>query len=142
MFSSYIGKKIITFVMRHDMLRGRKSKAGGGGKLIKNHRTIYIPGLKTNKSNTITKIIHERKTLARVLTELSRTLLRKPFLGSGPKGADDLCFHTGRNFLLLLLLLLLLRPPPGFEAQIAASSPNHSLELESQAQGSNSNLMA
>ena len=29
-------------------------------------------------------------------------------LGSGPKGADDLCFHTGE----LLLLLLLLRPPP------------------------------
>ena len=30
-----------------------------------------------------------------------------PFLGSGPKGADDLCFHTWGNFSLLLLPLLL-----------------------------------
>ena len=32
---------------------------------------------------------------------------------AGPEGTDDLCFHTGRNFLLLLLLvLLLLHSPP------------------------------
>ena len=28
--------------MRHNMLRGRKSKTGGG-ELIKDHRTVYIP---------------------------------------------------------------------------------------------------
>ena len=35
-----------------------------------------------------------------------------PFLGSGPKGVDDLCFHTYGEFFLLLLLLLLLCTPP------------------------------
>ena len=35
-------KKIIDLVMRCDASRGRKSKAGGG-ELIKDNRTIYIP---------------------------------------------------------------------------------------------------
>ena len=63
-----------------------------------------------------------------------------PFWAAALKGPMTYAFtHMKWDFLLLLLLL---RPPPGFEAQIAASSPNHSLELESQAQGSISNLMA
>ena len=37
-----MGKKIIDFVMRRNASRGRKSKAGGG-KIIKDHRTIYTP---------------------------------------------------------------------------------------------------
>ena len=61
------------------------------------------------------------------------------FKAAAPKGSIAYAFTHMRDFLLLLLLLC---PPPGFEAQIAASSPNHSLELESKAQGSNSNLMA
>ena len=82
------------------------------------------------------------------------------FLGSGPEGADDLCFHTGRNFLLLLLLLLLLFlllcPPPLAsklksqpQAQITVSSLNPRLRaqiptlwLKSQLHRSYSNLLA
>ena len=62
-----------------------------------------------------------------------------PFLGSGPKGVDDLCFHTYGEF----------SPPPpssspssyppsypSLEAQISVSRPN------SQSRGPNPSLMA
>ena len=44
-------------------------------------------------------------------------------LGSGPKGVDDLCFHTYMGNFLLLLLLLLRPPPHRFEAQILVPRP-------------------
>ena len=53
------------------------------------------------------------------------------FLGSGPEGVDDLCFHTYDmgHFLLLflrfLILLLILHPPsnPSLEAQTPVLRP-------------------
>ena len=38
--------------MRRDVSRGRKSKAGGG-KLIKDHRTIYIPAEKRHSQRQL-----------------------------------------------------------------------------------------
>ena len=60
--------------------------------------------------------------------------LRLAFLGSGPKGVNDQCFHTHGDFLLLLLhpppQILVSRPKfwsrapnPSLEAQIPASRP-------------------
>ena len=57
------------------------------------------------------------------------------FLGSGPEGADDLCFqtflHTMLSFLLLLPLLLLLlhRPPPLLGLQSYPWGPNPNLKV-------------
>ena len=55
-----------------------------------------------------------------------------PFLGSGPKGASDLCFHICRDFSFSCIKALLPAsrlisqpwgPNPSFEAQIPASKP-------------------
>ena len=55
-----------------------------------------------------------------------------PFLGSGPEGVDDLCFHTGE--------FSAYTPPrdpnPSFKAQISA------LRLKSHPHGSNPSLEA
>ena len=62
------------------------------------------------------------------------------FWAAAPKGRMTYAFTQGEIFSSPFSSSFSV--PPGFEAQIAASSLNHSLELEPQAQSSNSNLMA
>ena len=62
----------------------------------------------------------EKTTIAALnITLNGSSKTRYSFLGSDPKGVDDLCYAQG-NFLLLLLLLL---RPPHLQAHILASRP-------------------
>ena len=74
-----------------------------------------------------------------------RSLGRSPFLGSGPEGADDLCFHIGGNFSFSSSSV----PPPLSKLKSQFGGSNPSLEahipisrLKSQTQGSNPSLKA
>ena len=50
-----MGEKIIDIVMRREASRGRKSKAGGGGKKIKSDSIIYTPETITYKEEASSK---------------------------------------------------------------------------------------